>query len=64
LADKLGTIILPLVLRNEKALFLTLDFTEDYETRVPFQMLEMVGYEVHAVCPDKKKGDTIKTASS
>ena len=25
-------------------------------------MLEMVGYEVHAVCPDKKKGDTIKTA--
>ena len=22
----------------------------------------MVGYEVHAVCPDKKKGDTIKTA--
>lgn len=43
-------------------LFLTGDFTEDYETMVPFQMLEMVGYEVHAVCPDKKKGDTIKTA--
>lgn len=29
---------------------------------VPFQMLEMVGYTVHAVCPDKKKGDTVKTA--
>ena len=29
---------------------------------VPFQMLEMVGYEVHAVCPDKKKGDIVKTA--
>ncbi|MDP3467034.1 MAG: DJ-1/PfpI family protein [Daejeonella sp.] len=46
----------------KKILFLTGDFTEDYETMVPFQMLEMVGYEVHAVCPDKKKGDSIKTA--
>jgi len=46
----------------KKVLFLTGDFTEDYETMVPFQMLEMVGYEVHAVCPDKKKGDQIKTA--
>src|SRR5690606_40058302 len=26
------------------------------------QMLEMVGYEVHSVCPGKKKGETIKTA--
>ncbi len=46
----------------KKILFLTGDFTEDYETMVPFQMLEMVGYEVHAVCPGKNKGDTIKTA--
>lgn len=46
----------------KKVLFLTGDFTEDYETMVPFQMLEMVGYTVHAVCPDKKKGETIKTA--
>lgn len=46
----------------KKVLFLTGDFTEDYETMVPFQMLQMVGYEVHAVCPDKKKGDTVKTA--
>ncbi|AEM72385.1 MAG: DJ-1/PfpI family protein [Muricauda sp.] len=46
----------------KKILFLTGDFAEDYETMVPFQMLLMVGYEVHAVCPDKKKGDTIKTA--
>lgn len=29
---------------------------------VPYQMLEMVGYEVHVVCPDKKKGDKVKTA--
>ncbi len=46
----------------KKVLFLTGDFTEDYETMVPFQMLEMVGYTVHAVCPDKKKGETVKTA--
>ncbi len=46
----------------KKILFLTGDFAEDYETMVPFQMLQMVGHEVHAVCPDKKKGQTIKTA--
>tara|TARA_Y100000782_G_scaffold115563_1_gene160231 strand:+ start:5796 stop:6371 length:576 start_codon:yes stop_codon:yes gene_type:complete len=46
----------------KKVLFLTGDFAEDYETMVPFQMLELVGYETHAVCPDKKKGETIKTA--
>lgn len=46
----------------KKVLFLTGDFAEDYETMVPFQMLLMIGYEVHAVCPDKKKGDTVKTA--
>ena len=46
----------------KKVLFLTGDFTEDYETMVPFQMLEMVGYEVHTVCPEKKKGDIVKTA--
>jgi len=46
----------------KKVLFLTGDFAEDYETMVPFQIMEMIGYQVHAVCPDKKKGDTIKTA--
>lgn len=46
----------------KKILLLTGDFAEDYETMVPFQMLEMLGYTVHAVCPGKKKGDTIKTA--
>lgn len=46
----------------KKILFLTGDFTEDYETMVPFQMLQMVGYEVHAVCPGKKKGEFVKTA--
>lgn len=46
----------------KKILLLTGDFAEDYETMVPFQMLLMVGYEVHAVCPGKKKGDSVKTA--
>lgn len=46
----------------KKILLLTGDFAEDYETMVPFQMLLMVGYEVHAVCPGKKKGDFVKTA--
>ncbi len=38
------------------------DFVEDYEAMVPFQMLLMVGHQVDTVCPDKKPGDTIKTA--
>ncbi len=46
----------------KKILLFTGDFAEDYETMVPFQMLQMVGYDVHAVCPDKKAGDTVKTA--
>jgi len=46
----------------KKVLLFTGDFAEDYETMVPFQMLQMVGYEVHAVCPGKKPGEKIKTA--
>ncbi|MGA9362978.1 MAG: DJ-1/PfpI family protein [Bacteroidota bacterium] len=46
----------------KKILFLVGDFAEDYETMVPFQALQMVGHVVHAVCPDKKSGDKIKTA--
>ena len=29
---------------------------------VPYQMMLMVGHEIHAVCPDKKKGDFIATS--
>lgn len=47
---------------KKKILFLTGDYAEDYETMVPFQMLLMIGHEVHAVCPDKKAGDKIFTA--
>ena len=43
-------------------LMLVGDFGEDYEIMVPFQALQMVGHTVHAVCPDKKAGDTVKTA--
>lgn len=46
----------------KKILLITGDFAEDYETMVPYQMLLMVGHEVHAVCPGKKKGDSVKTA--
>jgi protease I len=29
---------------------------------VPFQALQMVGHTVHAVCPKKKEGETVRTA--
>ena len=35
----------------QKILLLAGDFTEDYETMVPFQALSMLGYQVDAVCP-------------
>jgi protease I len=46
----------------KKILVLVGDFVEDYEVMVPFQMLLMVGHTVHAVCPDKKAGDFVRTA--
>lgn len=45
-----------------KLLMLVGDFVEDYEVMVPFQALQMVGHTVHAVCPDKKSGDRVRTA--
>lgn len=47
---------------NKKILMITGDFTEDYETMVPFQTLLAVGHSVDAVCPDKVAGDTVATA--
>lgn len=38
------------------------DFVEDYEVMVPFQALQVLGHTVHAVCPDKQKGDIVATA--
>jgi putative intracellular protease/amidase len=45
-----------------KLLMIVGDFTEDYETMVPFQALQMVGHTVHAVCPGKKAGQSVRTA--
>lgn len=47
---------------GKKILMLVGDFVEDYEVMVPFQALQIAGHTVHAVCPDKKAGDTIRTA--
>ncbi len=47
---------------SKKILMIVGDFVEDYEVMVPFQALKMAGHEVHAVCPDKGDGDTVKTA--
>jgi len=38
------------------------DYVEDYEVMVPFQALLMVGHRVHAVCPGKKAGQSVRTA--
>lgn len=47
---------------RKRILMLVGDFVEDYEVMVPYQMLLMVGHEVHAVCPGKKAGDSVETA--
>jgi protease I len=46
----------------KKILMLVGDYVEDYEVMVPFQALLMVGHTVHAVCPNKAKGQTVRTA--
>lgn len=46
----------------KKILMLVGDFVEDYEVMVPFQTLIAVGHTVHAVCPDKRAGETVRTA--
>ena len=46
----------------KKILMLVGDYVEDYEAMVPFQTLTMVGHTVHAVCPDKAAGQTVRTA--
>ena len=46
----------------KKILMLVGDYVEDYEVMVPFQMLLMAGHQVHAVCPNKKAGETVATA--
>jgi protease I len=47
---------------RKKILMLVGDYVEDYEVMVPFQALLMTGHTVHAVCPGKKSGDSVRTA--
>jgi protease I len=47
---------------KKKVLMLVGDYVEDYEAMVPFQMLQMIGHEVHAICPGKRSGETVATA--
>jgi len=47
---------------GKNVLMLVGDFVEDYEAMVPFQILLMMGHQVHAVCPEKKSGDSVATA--
>jgi protease I len=47
---------------GKKILMLVGDFVEDYEAMVPFQALLAVGHTVHAVCPGKTTGQSVRTA--
>lgn len=47
---------------TKKILMLVGDYVEDYEVMVPFQALTMLGYQVDAVCPDKKAGEFVRTS--
>jgi protease I len=46
----------------KRILMIVGDFGEDYEIMVPFQALQAVGHEVHAVCPERSAEETVKTA--
>lgn len=46
----------------KKILMLAGDFSEDYEVMVPYQALTMLGFQVDVVCPQKQRGEYIKTA--
>jgi protease I len=46
----------------KKLLMLVGDYVEDYEVMVPFQALQMVGHIVHAVCPEKRSGEFVRTS--
>jgi protease I len=48
--------------KPRKILMIVGDYVEDYEVMVPFQALQMVGHTVHAVCPNKASGQSVRTA--
>ncbi|MBB73449.1 MAG: protease [Planctomycetaceae bacterium] len=45
-----------------RILMLIGDYVEDYEVMVPYQILLMVGHDVHVVCPGKQAGESVATA--
>jgi protease I len=47
---------------QKRLLMLVGDYVEDYEVMVPFQALLMVGHVVDAVCPNKRAGESVRTA--
>lgn len=47
---------------SKQVLMLVGDFVEDYEVMVPYQMLQLVGFQVDAVCPGKSAGQSVATA--
>ena len=49
-------------MKEARLLMIVGDYVEDYEAMVPFQALQAVGHIVHAVCPGKKAGDTVRTS--
>lgn len=46
----------------KKILMIVGDYAEDYEVMVPYQAMLTVGHRVHAVCPGKKSGESVRTA--
>ncbi|MGN7981178.1 DJ-1/PfpI family protein [Burkholderia sp. 22313] len=47
---------------SKRILIVAGDFVEDYELMVPFQALTAIGHTVHVVTPEKRAGETIRTA--
>ena len=46
----------------KKILLLVGDYVEDYEVMVAFQLFQVAGHTVHAVCPDKRSGEHVVTS--
>lgn len=47
----------------KKILLFAGDFVETLEVMVPYQVLRLLGCDVHAVCPGKTAGQTVATAA-
>ncbi|WP_353474275.1 methylglyoxal synthase [Salipiger sp. H15] len=61
-AAKPSRTVTPIAPSSTRLLLLAGDFVEDCEVMVPFQALQALGFTVHAVCPDKRRGEKIRTA--